>query len=770
MKILIYINEKWTDITEKVDSGFQLENRCDEVFALGSLKAWLDFDYNIPPYTPLRIDDDFYMCSSQATRYLTYDNLYVHDIQVLEATAILACFILGSKSFSVDGTNEFDRNKIKIIMDLMHQKYGNNFIWDTSDWDLFIKKQEFTFGPGTTMYDALLSIGKTYNCIPKVNIINGLLIGFYFMRLGDENTFEIIDENITNEHYSQSLDNYCETLEAEMTNVIDRTDLVSFENITPRSDDIEMTDKTAKLYLPVKIERVDKFFVHAEVKTTIELWIGYENYSTQNQVFNFMEELRKSGDVTKIGTNIFIAKYYKWAEILRVFDTASGTYIYPFDNLYDNLFKKYSIDKATIDDSYFYYNSFDDMKNGRFRLTFSQEKSPDVQVQYGLVTMGKRDITASILSKEQYDILPLKEKPKYCYYTSGTNIIDGMMESYRTDLWNIILGQSVHSFLNYVPSSKDTYILDYGVDFALEADIETYLFTTNNLDIRKCSFDVEVTTITNPFVSTKKSVPPLNQSKYTGSSRSYDKGANNIDFDKMISSLQKNNDMIGMPELALEYDLKEGNEFPKAGQKVVYKGNNWYISSVIYYYRPNRIYCIMNLVNSFSKVADVIGLETQYNTTPNPLNNIIERPLFVEVHSNVYIPNDIFFMIEIRISDRYITRFLRASVSKYENVMYLYAEALDQYSIGRQVKDYKGKDASEDSIRYAVYDISYVDTENEALKYKISVVTLPELSIEQSYKLPEYTGNYTTLLSIDEQLLYKDAREKITFTIKVIRD
>ncbi len=781
MNVSIYINNRWTNITDKIDPNFQNEARCDEVFSVGTMKAWLDIPYNIPPYTPLMIGEDYYLCSSQSTRYLTYENLYVHDITILEATSILSCYILGSKSFSVTGTNKTDVEKIKIISSLMKQKYNVTLDYNVEEFRQYNKEQEFTFGLGTTVYDALLAIAKTYNCVPKVNQIDFIgnekvpYVEIYFLKLGEDNPYPLNEENITNEICTQNVDNYCKTLEAEMSNVIDRTDKVLYEGLTTRSDDLEMTDKTAKLFLPTRIEEVKKFIVGSDIKFEVDLWIKYQNYTIE-QVNNIMKDWKDRGFIKLADTNtkMYMGTYSQWRNLF-ISQDEDGIY-YPFDDIYNNYYYQYDNNREKFYNSYFYYNSEEKGNNNFFRLRptlSSTSPHPNEGHEYNsylVLENGKVEITERILSKDQYDILKLEDKPKYCYYTSGTNVIDGMMEYYRTDLWSTLLGDDARPFLNYV-NEESNYQSQYGEDLSVEINSK---FTIQNDDVRKHTFDVLVTTITNPFVSHDKSKLPINQDSYTPSSRSYNKGSNNIDFDKMIISLQKSNDMLGLPELSLEYDLGNDGIIPLPGQKIAYKSENWYIASVITYYRTTRRYYIINLVSNYNKIADVIGVETQYNTTPNPLSNIIERTVFIDTKSNITIPNNVWFRIGFKFRENSgnfnKTLFVRVSVSKHEKVTYLFAETLDQYSFGRQTRDIYDKETNKYSNRFAVYDIGYVDENNEVYSYKIDVVKLPVLSIEDSYKLPEYTGAYDTIISLPEQKLYKDAREKLNFTIKITSD
>ncbi len=768
MNVSIYINNRWTNITDKIDPNFQNEARCDEVFSVGTMKAWLDIPYNIPPYTLLMIGEDYYLCSSQSTRYMTYENLYVHDITILEATAILSCYILGSKSFSVTGTNKTDVEKIKIISSLMKQKYNVTLDYNVEEFRQYNKEQEFTFGLGTTVYDALLAIAKTYNCVPKVNQIDFIgnekvpYVEIYFLKLGDDNPYPLNEENITNEICTQNVDNYCKTLEAEMSNVIDRTDKVLYEGLTTRSDDLEMTDKTAKLFLPTRIEEVKEFYVinNIELQTydsTTAMYLKYQHYSI-DQINNLMKDWYERGFIRK-DSIMYYATYEEWRNLFKAEDE-EGLY-YPFDDLYENCLKINFENRTEFYNTEFIYNTGLTGQDNYFKLYLRSKEE---------IEGTKINISNRILSKAQYDILTLEDRPKYCYYTPGSNIIDGMMETYRNDIWNIILNKDVKPFLYYA-SVDEKYERKYGEYLEVKLNIA---LSISEFDVRKHTFNALVTTITNPFVKSEKTIIPINQNEYMPSSRSYDKGSNNIDFDKMIASLQKSNDMLGLPELSLEYDLGADGIIPQPGQKIAYKENNWYIASVITYYRTSRIYCIINLVSSFNKIADAIGVETQFNTTPNPLENIIERTVFYETKSNVVIPNNVWFRIGFKFRENSgnfnKTLFVRASVSKHDNVTYLFAETLDQYSFGRQTRDIYDKEANKYSNRFAVYDIGYVNEYNEVASYKIDVVKLPVLSIENSYKLPEYIGTYDTLISLPEQKLYKDAREKINFTIKITSD
>lgn len=758
--IEIFLNNTWLNITKNVFSNFEIHERCDEVYALGSMKAKLNIKYNIPPYTILRIDgNEYFLCHSQCTKYLTYEDLYIHDIEIIEATSILSCYILGSKSFSVTGTNKKDYQKINIIRRLMIQKYGVtvNFVGPFESF--FHKEQEFQFGPGTTMYDALLAIAKTYNCVPKVkkieynNNYENTLVECYFYELDNKSIYPLKDKRIMNVLYHQNLNDYCETLEAEMSNVIDRDTLVEFKDLTVRSDDIQMTADNAKLVLPVRIESIEKFYVSSaeNVLLTSYLYVRYLDY-TQDNIENFIKNIPN----IKLNEARYITTYQNWRDAFVV----EGSH--PLDDVYDNYFKNFEINKDWFYEQYFFYEPLLNLTDKKyFTLMPCVSDRPDVTKNAYLYLKNPRiNIINSILPKQKYDILEPKDKPKYCYYESGSNYIDGMNEYYKADFWNTILGQSVEPFLHYAIET-DSYFSQNNELFKI--NIKSFArIDGENKSITKNKFDIIAKTIIDPIVSCKKTKNPINQNFYTKSSRSYNKGANFIDFDKMINSLQKSNDMLGLPELSIEYD-STNIETPKPAQKIIYDGNEWYVSSIIKNYNLTNSRCTMNLVSSYNKVAEVIGVPTQYNETKNPLNNIMDRPILLEGVIKESISNDVWLRINF-IGDNYNSiLYKRATIMKYQDITYLYAETIDHYCFDKNTTHYNND-------VFSCNDIGYVDSHNEFLECKVEIVYLPTINLEKSRNIPYYDGNYQLIKSFPFFRVYKDARERILFTIKLEND
>ena len=153
--IRIYVNDAWLSIVDKVENGIELQGRADEAFALGTFKAWLNKSLNLASYTPLIIERDnntieYLMCKSRSNKDLTQDNLWVHEITAMEATSVLACFILGSKNFGVTGQYKNDSYKITILKELMEYKYPvflniDNSSIDENNIKTYIKIEKIGF-------------------------------------------------------------------------------------------------------------------------------------------------------------------------------------------------------------------------------------------------------------------------------------------------------------------------------------------------------------------------------------------------------------------------------------------------------------------------------------------------------------------------------------------------------------------------------------------------------------------------------------------------
>lgn len=786
--IKIFLNGKMIDLSDRVErtSLIEVDDRSDEIFATGTFKVWNDLKYNVPPYTPcilstiskdgvVELEEDF-LCVSSNSKYLTYENLYVHDFQLIEATAILSCYVLGSKSFSITGTNKLDSEKMEIICELMAQKYNVKFTYDFSE---FNQQQEFQFGSGMKMYDALLEISKTYNCVPKIYTFQidentGTIIYNITFKKLDETTPYVIKENkILRKEYRQNLDNYCKTLESETMNVVDRNNPMWVRNLTCRSNEVKLSFDTAKLILPTRIERVNKFLLQVRTRTIqFDNLIGqvfFKKYGIENDPYFGYAYPKAPVGKTQTLTD--------WCLELKAIDqTIMDTPLY---RIGEDICQKYNLKKTIVFDQFQWtlreQGKTPDGKDTRFQLIFDDSKN--------LYAGAAVDITDRLLEKSQYDLLENRLKPGYCYYTSGEKEIDGMNITYRDDFWNLLLGNKVDSFFEQISNNEDSGALILENIY----DDETGAIITYSSGIKKNPlenvFDIQYLPLIDPFLSSNKAHKPLNETDFISSSRSFDLSSKTIDFDRAIFSLEKNNEMLGYPELILEYQF-DNDMPPYSCQKIVFDDKDWYVSCVQKYYDLGRNYCVLNLVEASSKVAEVIGTPTQMNVLKNPIDSIVDRYIFVEKDGNgITIPNENIYIKFVFTSETsHLVLYKRATLMAYKDQVYVYAETIDQYCF-----DLKGKKLDqlyEDNKIYEQIQVGYVDRYNEVKRFEAVLVSLDlaqespsfESVLKASYDLPEYSGTSETILLLTDHFddedgngmrIYKDARERLLFTFKL---
>ena len=121
-------------------------------------------------------------------------------------------------------------------------------------------------------------------------------------------------------------------------------------------------------------------------------------------------------------------------------------------------------------------------------------------------------------------------------------------------------------------------------------------------------------------------------------------------------------------------------------------------------------------------------------------------------------------MVEFTYKDGTTKNFVFSPVVlKNDNDTYLYFEMQDQYSAGTRVINVANK-----TDVFKVEDVPYVDSNNEAVSYRLRLLNLETINYEVAKNLPippsdwvSYWENLSGTI-----LVYKDAREKLTFTIK----
>ena len=257
---------------------FNYMQRIDDVFGTGSFQfESKTIDYNIPPYSILQIDDVYYCCSSEATYHYGRKSWF-HNVSIIEATALLSRFLVGSKAFSITGTKTYDWDKLDILTKLINQKYLVNITIQGSSSD-FNKQIEYVFTAGTTLFDALTEIGKQYNIRFYVTSINKYNILIKYQKLDDLKRIGWEEERVITKTQIQNAETYCKYLETEATNVIDTNQTTVVKNIFPTAKDIKLSEDTFVIQTPTPIYKLVSFKtkIGGYLQTRIDtgsLWAG----------------------------------------------------------------------------------------------------------------------------------------------------------------------------------------------------------------------------------------------------------------------------------------------------------------------------------------------------------------------------------------------------------------------------------------------------------------------------------------------------------------
>lgn len=701
------------DITKDVIvDTFNYMYRIDDVFGTGSFNfESKDINYNIPPYSVLTINNDYFLCNSEATYHFGKQSWF-HNVSIIEATSILSRFLVGSKAFSITGTNVKDADKINILLSLVNQKYDVNISFSSTR--LFTKEIEYIFTAGTTLFDALNEIAKNYNFRIYVEKIEGKNIIVSFHQLNRDSSKEIFDNIVLSKTKLQNAETYCKYLESEATNVIDTTNTTIVNNIYPSASDIKLNEETYLLKLPTPVYQVKRIWANLN---------GYlQTFLTYNQILS-VEQVVKT--------------YEEWCEI------------------YPDLFEIYNL---------YYKKYFPNWENFKSQYWSSQGYDLTPESPHGQIAQTPKielDLTGRLKSKEQYDLIEDQDKPDYIYYSLGSNIIDGFNVFYKNDLWNTIIGQSKKPFFLKIGLESTEYQgMSYG-GFTLSQ----FFVKAPEGKIFETTYGVEYYPIANPFlINTKKDIPE-NENEYKDFALSYDKSSNYIDFDKISNSMEIENQSMGKVEMVVECDVTNLQGLNRY-TKVSFENQNWYVPNIQYRITPTQIIATFNLVKNYNKVADVISLNSQYNTTKNPLENIIERPIFFETDlAFEFEQNKSLIMLECKNSDNITITDLafKPIVLKNNEDTYLYFEMQDQYSAGTRAIEVNNL-----TDVYKVEDVSYVDSNNEVASVRFRLLNLEQIDYEIAKDLPmppSGWGLYWENLS-GTILVYKDAREKLTFTIK----
>lgn len=712
-------DEGVVDITNQIKNQINYDRRVDEVFDTGSFTfESKEINYNIAPLTLCKIDDEYWLCSSECNAIIPTE-YYNHNVQLLELTYLLHTIILGSKAFSNSGQYKTHNDKLSIIQELIYEKLGVSFEDVDNHFEIehFIDskniEREFAFGAGTSAFQMLLEIGNTVDAIPRLKLIDGTqtIVWDY---LDNNSIFNLEENRILATKYFQDVENYTSMLETEITNVVDRDSIQVVNNLSVSSEEAIVNEDNQVLILPSRVEEV------TTIEINLPFFIGISMSEIDSSYFATL-----TPDDTDGADELY---YFSTLENDSTFAPVAAA------------FKKFIYSRSGVyitDDMVFrrYYGGMYEV------LSYNGPKGYVEPI----------NLHNYILEEKQWDLLDLDDKPNYMYYTSGSNIIQNIYKKYKGDFWSEILNQSSGPVLKKMLSDLNfTETFSYGkiqMNNTLSSDYENPMNAT---------FNVSYIPIVDTYIRSDNVKTPFNESNVKPSSRSFEANASISDYNLLVDSINRTNDMLGMPEVTINY---VGKTYPKPTDLIVIKEQNYYVSSVQTSIISDRYVSYINLVSNYSKVAEVFGVATQYESTKLPLTGIIDRFVYCGEFSGI----DEATGIRIRPTTSSTYYYKRGVKLAHKNSKYLIVAADDNYTFT------KGLIANSLLIKsgYENYQYSYGNLYNEMESYNILIVKeADKLTLAESRALPLLT-NYTELKNT-WMTTYKDARERLIFVFKMI--
>lgn len=744
----------WVDLSNYLDTSahVQLTDRIDDAFISGKCKLWLGLQDPIPPYTPFMVNGKCMVGKSAVTEYLTQTNLYVHDVDLLEASAFLNCLLLGVKVYSQESpTWEYDIQKFVYIVELINTLYPSyTFTIKDSNTNPIVylshyinTRKTYLFDAKSTLFYALNQICLENNSKIRVTFSESNPSQFFIEleKVPRETTYTIQASKIISNKGDQSAEDYGRYLDTYASNVVDRNTLTHCEFIEPRANDTARTADNAVIMLPTNIEKVEEFGVHQVY--TIRFFIhGLQNY------WNDVSSRFGTGGMT-------------YTQISQMYFMVGSNKHYIFEELWDNYLKKYF---PYVTKTYFYQNATTQPYNSTYNNLV-------IEIPYSC--NGKFPIVGCEEMSE-WTLRTPQNQTESLVYTTGSNQISNMNASYKNDIWNKFIGQSRGNFLNYNNESPHTAYEVNGDDNPL--DLYMYQELSNNTDIFHYMYWCEYYAITNPLLRDEKE-----DADFAPISRSYGNSANFIDFDKIIPNMAISNATLGQIEKTVQLDLSNDSTLPLSGMPTTFEGRSWYISSVVWDYGVNTAFATLTLVKEYQKKAESIGVDSQSEFTNNPLRNITERSIMLNgtttdsiesITSKVWYMNFAFYDMNgtlihnINGSTDTTQLYKRCSVQATNDTLLFYTEMLDQ-----MILDY-GLSNVVSTGYVEQFPYVYTDANAECKFVQVEIGTLSSTNAQFPMNMP--TGKavgkditFTTKWVWYNVRIDKDAREKLTFSIKI---
>lgn len=771
LSVKLTINGQLIDISDDVIiSSVNIGERADLSFEVGSFKFKSStIKHNIPPYTVCLISDrDFamtYLCSSEATAYLTTNEWY-HDVKLLVPEAMLECYIIGSKTFSLnDPSNTSDGAIVNKLFDLATEKYTTaGFFIENRSLDLTGFHNEYTFNDGATLYSMLREIANknniTFNCTVWEFTYNSIVYVYVyvgFKNLSDQNR-TISSDKLTNIRFIQNSQNYAKYLETEGQDIVYRDDNVKVK-LTPRSsNNIFLNADSAEIILPSNAEAITKFVVNGRRSTSVS------KMTHSNLTWQMVHNIAVGSETGYEFTEKHTAS--EWA-----MNDYGGTHAI-WNDWYDTFITELSLWNA-------YFRLAVEWEDVGGTIVYGEVfaylvASNDTTGAFGGVYTAQSDTDMSEICVESnyFDTIEASKQPKYVLYTSGSNKITNLNASYRRDFWGVIIGASVGNFLSGTSFNKNLSIESRNMSIGAYYSFE-------NTDPRDKSFTITYTPIFNPKLIDKKNTETseylINESSLKEISRSYQMGKNNgfiTDFKLLVNDMDKQNETLGLIECVLEADTTnlETATAIHANDQITFTYDNeeysFYVASLNHRYSVSKRYTQYNLCKTQYKIADAIGVDYQFNSTKVPLNSTVDRKLYFETSYDLRQANNYFSIDLLDDNDNIIeTWACQPLIMIKDGVQYAYIEAMDNAVFGYSVGTYiSGSGNVLNACKMG--DSNACFTSIRIYKENLS----RGLTNGETNELPQYTAIQniykTKTLLVGSTKVYKDSREKISIMIK----
>lgn len=739
------------DITSSVESPIVINERLDEVLDSSTFTLIVKersrflpqyiafnklFSKAIEPFTLCHIIntniDKYYFASSDCQKIINTTK-YLHSVTLYELTKKLETYILGSKAFShIDGRTDYntDYDRIKIIVALMNDKYNENITLDSSIQSRFTKAREYSFGAGTTMFDALKEIMANENCIPRLVYDGSNFILYYDdLELVNEDNYQAFDSNLIEAMQStQSVDEYCSEVETEMSDVMGSRVPTSVI-VSARGEEDVFTKDTACLLLPSNIDTIEKIEIVGNVNLANSDGVIVLDLASEDEVSDDgMEAINRSIDAVS------------YSNVIQMINNYSG-------NAPANYFVEQIATRGASRSAGFLIGCPTSRKIViGYKKAVYDSSGEDITetIKYVGKSNATFDITNYLLNQEEYDLLEVLKQPKYIYYEHGANYIKGFYNVKNNDFWKSIIYGEVTSFMSTVMVSPDN-VLGY----------------VNSPDIINKSFRVTYYPITSIYVRQEKTKNSVTNT----TARSYNNGASSVDFNQLMPEIEKNVNSLGLEikTITTSEDINIGT-YTQYGYIInksmtfrIYNGT--LVETIVYN-------CSMN--NKI--VAEALSRSTQYEATNLPQTGIITRHIDLETTTSTVIDNNLFEddypLIYLFINQYMLAKPMTLMENGEESI--LVCEALDNYAFDN---------AKEEGANnyYINKPVQYSDSDNYQYSYNITIAAARQecLTADVLSKLPiveslsQIAGSPLRMIFLPTKVVYKDPRERLVFNVRI---